>query len=95
MTAEKKVWWKRFGLWVAAGVSAAVALVLFNERRKKEGVVIPMPQRPEVPPVIVPDVNTSPATTYESEKVVPVVTGDKSSTKKILERLRNTDPKVK
>lgn len=95
MSEEKVVWWKRFGLWLVAGVSAAVLFVLAAGRKSPPIVppVVPVPPPPSLPTVVVPPVNTNPLGGYVEEKVVPNGAPSRTKIARILLRLQSNDDK--
>lgn len=96
MSEEKAPWWKRFGLWIAAGLSAVVLFVLAAAKRQKSvdsPAPVPLPPPPVLPTVVIPTVNTQPATQYKETKVVLNGVPSKSRIAKVLLRLRETDEK--
>jgi hypothetical protein len=93
MSEEKAPWFKRFGLWIVAGLSAVVLFVLTAGRKSPASapVIIPPPAPPDVPPVVVPPVGTAPFDDYEKNKVVPMGVTSKARVAKVLIGLRSKD----
>lgn len=98
MSDEKTPWWKRTGLWVAAGVTALALAVLEFLRRQKAPppptIVVPPPP-PVLPPVTLPPVSTTPADDYNNSKVVVSGQPSKEKISKILLRLQAKDDQKK
>lgn len=88
--SENKPWWKRFALWIFAGVSGLVLFVLANQRKPPPPP--PMPSRPPLEPVTLPPGSTTPHGDYTGGKVEPAPPG-KTGVKKIIRRLRSLGSK--
>lgn len=90
--SENKPWWKRFALWIFAGV-AAIVLFALTGGRKAAPVIIPIPPKPDLDPVPLPDVNPTPHKTYLETKVTADPQPSKRAVANIMARLKREDKK--